>query len=70
MNFVRFSSNGKALVGGLLDGNLLTWDLEQKKLIFNISEKESVWSIGFSRTGVFFACRVEGNLIKVWKVGC
>ena len=70
VSFVKFSSNRKALVSGLVNGTLLNWDLEKKKVSFMVSEEINFWNVGFSRTGNYFACRVPGGFVKIWKVGC
>ena len=64
-----FSSDGKYLATGGIDGRVIVWDVESGVQVRTFSfpdEKEAIFSLDFSRDGKMLAAAIWGGYIIIW----
>ena len=68
---IAFSPNGKILIGGLKDGNIVVWNfIDDFKVRLN-GHSDSVNTVAFSPDGNTFASGSSDGNIKLWNLkGC
>ena len=71
VSIIAFSTDGKRIVSGLVDGSVSLWDMETQELVFtDKSHEDDVTAIAFSPDGSKFATGggVFDNKVVLWDI--
>lgn len=64
---LKFSPDGKRLIGGSTQGEIVVWDVMSGKIINEmLGHKDKIISLSFSKDGKYLVSADQDNIVKVW----